>query len=340
MTQLCPKRDTTLSTFSLQLSAPLITLIIQQSDDLGDHGEQQHEIRADLRNERRARQNNIAATVKSHLPLHLQRAAEPASEKGASSWVTTLPIEEHGFCLHKGAFRDALSLRYNWSPSQLPTRCTCGSLFTIEHALSCPTGGFTIIRHNEVRDLLANLLTEVCHDVSIEPHLQPLNGESFSTRSASIEDSARLDVAASGFWGGRFERAFFDVRVFNPHAPSNQTNRIASSYKRHEREKRAKYDQRVREVEHATFAPFVLSVTGGIGPCASVVTKRLGSLLAEKHDIPYSSMMGLLRCRLSFALLRSSVMCIRGSRSSRHRPRRIDLSTTDLAIAEGAIPLP
>ena len=111
-------------------------------------------------------------------------------------------------------------------------------------------------------------------------------------------------------------------------------------YKRHEREKRAKYEQRVREVEHATFAPFVMSVTGGIGPCASVVTKRLGSLLAEKHDIPYSSMMGLLRCRLSFALLRSSVMCIRGSRSSRHRPRRIDLSTTDLAIAEGAIPLP
>ena len=39
--------------------------------------------------------------------------------------------------------------------------------------------------------------------------------------------------------------------------------------------------RRVREVEHATFAPSVLSVTGGIGPCASVVTKRLGSLLAE-----------------------------------------------------------
>ncbi len=27
-----------------------------------------------------------------------------ASEKGASSWLTTLPIEEHGFTLHKGAF--------------------------------------------------------------------------------------------------------------------------------------------------------------------------------------------------------------------------------------------
>ena len=29
------------------------------------------------------------------------------------------------------------------------------TLFTIDHALSCRTGGFTIIRHNEIRDLLA-----------------------------------------------------------------------------------------------------------------------------------------------------------------------------------------
>ena len=32
-------------------------------------------------------------------------------EKGASSWLSTLPIDEHGFALHKGAFRDALCLR-------------------------------------------------------------------------------------------------------------------------------------------------------------------------------------------------------------------------------------
>ena len=94
--------------------------------------------------------------------------------------------------------------------------CVCGAAFTTDHALSCPTGGITIIQHNEVRDLTASLLTKVCHDVCIEPRLQALLGETLSTRSATTEDNARLDVAASGFWGGRFGRAFFDVRILTP----------------------------------------------------------------------------------------------------------------------------
>ena len=334
-----PTTHTEEHNYSQRLSAPLTALIVQQSEDLGEAQEQQQAIKSTLRAERLRDQKSMATELINRLPRRLQHVANLASEKGASNWLTTLPIDAHGFALHKGGFRDALCLRYNWAPPHLPTKCACGSSFTIDHALSCPTGGFTIIRHNEVRDLLANLLTEVCHDVSIEPHLQPLSGESLSLRTASTEDNARLDVAASGFWGGRFERAFFDVRVFNPHASSNRTPLIASSYRRHEQEKRRVYEQRVREIEHASFAPFVMSSTGGIGPCATVTLKRLGGLLAEKHAAPYSSVMGLLRCRLSFALLRSSIMCIRGSRSSRWHPGRIDLTTTDLAVSEGNVPL-
>ena len=33
-------------------------------------------------------------------------------------------------------------------------------------------------------------------------------------------NDARLDIVAGGLWGGRFERTYFDVRVFNPYAPS------------------------------------------------------------------------------------------------------------------------
>ena len=57
------------------------------------------------------------------------------------------------------------------------------------------------MRHNEVRDITATLLTEVCHGVTTEPHLQPLSGESFSHRSAITDDGARLDVAMYGFIG-------------------------------------------------------------------------------------------------------------------------------------------
>ena len=91
------------------------------------------------------------------------------------------------------------------------------------------------MRHNEVRDVTASLLTEVCHGVSTEPHLQSL---SVSHRSANNEIGARLDVAMYGFWGGRFEKAFLDVRVFNPSAQSNRHGSLAAVYRRHELEKK------------------------------------------------------------------------------------------------------
>ena len=36
-----------------------------------------------------------------------------SQEKGASSWLTALPVEDFGFVLHKGAFCDALALWYD-----------------------------------------------------------------------------------------------------------------------------------------------------------------------------------------------------------------------------------
>ena len=135
------------------------------------------------------------------LPQSLKRPLELAQERGASSWLTSLPIEEFGFTLHKGAFHDAIALRYDWPPPRTPVSCDCGSKFSLEHALSCPKGGFPSLRHNEIRDLSANLLAEVCNDVCIEPCLQPLSGETLNGASSNAQDGARLDIAANGFWG-------------------------------------------------------------------------------------------------------------------------------------------
>ena len=82
----------------------------------------------------------------------------------------------------------------------------------------CPYGGFPIIRHNEVRDLTATLLTEVCHNVATEPSLQPISAETFPNVTANTFDDARLDVKARGFWC-RGQDAYFDVRVFYPIMP-------------------------------------------------------------------------------------------------------------------------
>lgn len=161
-------------------------------------------------------------------------------------------------------------------------------------------------------------MQEVCHDVRIEPPLQPLSGEALHKKSAISDENARLDINARGFWGGSFESAFFDVRVFNPLAPSNMKSSLDATFRRHEKEKKRAYEQRVLEVEHGSFTPIVLSASGGMGKLAATTYSRLASLLAEKRGIAYSQCMGWLRCCLSFCLLKSAIMCLRGSRGLRH----------------------
>ena len=136
---------------------------------------------------------------------------ELAQEKGASSWFSALPLEEHGFALHKGGFRDAICLHYLWDLPRTPEHCACGQKFGVNHAMCCPKGDFPTLRHNEVRDLTADLLTDICGDVEREPLLQPVTGEQLN-RSTNRQMDARLDVRARGFWE-RGQSAFFDVRL-------------------------------------------------------------------------------------------------------------------------------
>ena len=94
-------------------------------------------------------ENNVktsADTEKNMQAVLLQRAVDLAKEKESSTWLTALPLVKHGFALHKGAFHDALALRYGWTPSEIPSMCICRSTFSVEHALSCDKGGFPSIR--------------------------------------------------------------------------------------------------------------------------------------------------------------------------------------------------
>ena len=165
----------------------------------------------------------------------------------------------------------------------------------------------------------------------IEPDLQPVGGDELSGSSSNTQDGARLDIAANGFWGGRFERTFFDVRMFNPHAPSNRTLRC---YRKHELERKCQYEQRVREIEHASFTPLVLLATGGMASEATVFYKRLASCLATKWDQPYSQTMSWLRCLVAFSLLQSAIQCIRGAHSSCGHAAKSHTPPLDLVISE------
>ena len=119
-----------------------------------------------LKNEKRKKNNDILNEIKSTIndPKRL-RTLEATLENGASNWLTALPIKENAFYLEKQAFWDSLYLRYMIPHKYLPSRCACGKPFTIDHALSCAKGGFINIRHNEIRDFTADLLSE-CYKMS------------------------------------------------------------------------------------------------------------------------------------------------------------------------------
>ena len=277
----------------------------------------QLEFKAIVKNKNREKTLKTARDLCETLSDSLWRSVKLASEKGSSTWLTVLPLSEHGFALHKGTFHDALALRYGWIPDRLPSKCKSGVSFSVEHALSCPKGGFPSIRYNEIRDLTTTLLTEVCNDVCIEPELQPASNEELTGSTANSQAGTCLDIAANGVWGGTFEKNYFDVRVFNPHAPSNRHTNLNSVYRKHEQVKKRAYEQQIREVEHATFSPLVLSATGGLAREANTFYKRLASMLASKWDHSYSSIICWLRCRLVFSLLCFSNQAIRDARSSR-----------------------
>ena len=180
------------------------------------------------------------------------------------------------------------------------------------------------------------MMKEVCHSVGTEPHLQPVTEEQLSHRMANREDGAHLDVAATNFWGRDRQRAYFDIRVFNPFAPTHRTSTLSQCYKRQKREKRRAYEERVREIEHGSFTPLVFSATGGMGTTAKTAYKRLASLISEKHNQLYSTTLNWKRCRLSFSLIRSAIMCLRGSRSIYHC-FIFSGDTLDVACSEGHI---
>ena len=207
----------------------------------------------------------------------------------------------------------------------------------MEHALSCAKGGFPTIRHNEIRDLTTSLLTEVCTEVCVEPDLQPVTPDQLNGASASSQDGARLDVSANGVWGGRYQKTYFDVRVFNPLASSNQNQQPSAVFRKHELEKKRAYQQRVQDVEQSSFTPLVLSATGGMGAEATTFYKHLAAVLSQKWEVLYSKTLCWLRCDLSYSLIRSAIQALRDARSSQGHaarlPLRIDLITIEAHIS-------
>ena len=313
---------------STKITAPLVEKIIAQ-----DHETPADTVVKTLQQCVRRETNEALQTrfgnVRESLPQKTQRATDLATEKGASNWLTALPLKDMGYNLNKGEFRDAVKLRYDWEIDDKPTVCVCGDAFTIDHAMICRRGGFIIQRHNELRDLEADLLKMVCSDVEIEPVLQELTGERLPSGANTTPD-ARLDIHARGFWEKQ-RSAFFDVRVCHPNADSYKDQTPKQIYRNHENEKKRAYADRVLQVEQGTFTPLVFTSTGGMGEECKRYHSRLAELIAAKKGEDYATTVSWIRSKVSFAILRSALICLRGSRTVK-RNRNIDIYDMDFQV--------
>ena len=183
----------------------------------------------------------------------------------------------------------------------------CGDIFDVDHAIICKRGGFVIQRHNELRDLEAELLSTVSKDVKVEPVLQQVTGETLN-RGANRAPDAHLDIRARGFWE-RQRSAFFDVRVCHPNADSCREQNPEQIYKQHENKRKRQYGSRIMEVEQGTFTPLTFSTTGVMGAKCKLYHKRLVELLALKKGESYATTTQWVRAKVSSALIRSALLC-------------------------------
>ena len=325
---------------SKELSAPLVELIVEQDRSLNpsEMKARQKQIRQIQKKKTEKRHEDTLDEVKSVASDGLNLCIKIAVEDMASSWVTARPMFSHSTVMHKGDFRDAIYLRYGMTPPNLPSKCGCQAKFTVQHAMECMLGGFRGLLHNEVTHVIHDAMKDAGYkDVGLEPQLQALEGESFKLKSANKSDEARSDIKVLSFWS-RMRRAFFDTTAFSPYTNHHKTRNLKSLYRADELRKMREYKDRIMNVEHADFTPLVFCTAGGMGPQASVTVKRIAERLSEKKELPRSVVSGWLKCKISFALLRSSIVCLRGTRP--YRPKKQDNQNEvhiDLAVSEARI---
>ena len=147
-----------------------------------------------------------------------------------------------------------------------------------------------------------------------------MSGKTLIPKAANKSSEARLDISARGVWTTG-QRSFFDPRVFNQFARRYSGLTLSQAYKTNDNEKKRHYNDHVMSVDHGTFTPLVFSSSGGMAPECFVFYQKLYSVVAS-----------WVKTKLSFALLRSAVLCIRGNHHPFYKPLIADTGDINYEI--------
>ena len=235
-----------------------------------------------------------------------QRTLRRSLNGKTSTWLNVLPLQNYHFDLSPLQFRDGLAICYLRDPPCLPPRCDgCGTALTFQHALDCMKGGLVIQRHNEIRDCLGDIASQVWTHVIKEPVV----------READVNHAnggLRLDLGIRAVWQPQVE-ALFDVKFVDTDAPSHCTRSPEAILKSGAKRKKRVYEQAVVE-RRGNFTPIVLSVDGLLHREAEHFLKKMAANLAHKWVKPYSQTCEYVRAQLAFVIIRATSLCLRGSR--------------------------
>ena len=173
--------------------------------------------------------------------------------------------------------------------------------------MDCRVGGLVTQRHNEVRDAIGDLASLVWKQVQREPVVCE---SSFDDPSS---ETLIADLRVRGVWEPQVD-TIFDVRIVDTDAPSYSSRTPQAVIQSAEVEKKRKYSSAC-QARRASFTPLCFSVDGVLGSEANFFLKRLADQLAMKWEKSYGVVMCWVRTRLAFAILRATMLCVRGSRT-------------------------
>ena len=221
-----------------------------------------------------------------------------------------LPLAKDDFDLSPREFGDGLAIRYLKPLQEIPPKChECGTLVTVNHALDCRKHGLVVQRRNEVQDTINDLAAMAWshadsewtghQNVARESFRSVTQGRYWSERSMANTDNGVVWCACDRHW----RQVLCSVTRIPQLVLENA-----------EKEKKIKYAGACEE-KHVSFTPLCFSVDGLIGNEAKIFLKRLADQLANKWHKPYGTIMYWLKAKLNFALIRATVLCVRGTRS-------------------------
>ena len=117
-------------------------LHLGQTTKYNINSEELARLKYNFKKEKLQRNTERLRSLIKYLPTDKIRLNKINQGKGASTYLSTLPLKEEGHNLSKQEFWDLVKMRYEWPLSRFPNMCSWGAKHDHQHSLSCKKGGF------------------------------------------------------------------------------------------------------------------------------------------------------------------------------------------------------